>query len=467
MMKIPLAGRCLLIALVLAAFPHPARAGNGDVDGDGRVTVADAAAALRIAGGLRSPSAAQYVAASVTPDTLVTVEDALRIARVAGGAETALPTAPMGTAFSLTVSGDTALSIPLPGGFLARGRVTDASGKPFAGWISFRNVETGVAWGRAPFAANGDYTTVLPAGTWQAIAISLRRFTAGAGESGESDTAMAVGNPFTLSGDRANLNFTRPNLPNTRTVTFQYDGPSRPTVVSSVIRLWDAGRTAETEGLNYLESDVLFTPAARPVPEAAYWVDVLTGYGLSNSLYQDYYIYYDAALTVTRNTSRTLSFPSLYELSGAFTGPEASWVIDTYAEQLPVEGKDVVGAFVNAQPSGFLLAMPPGDLTLSIMIDGPFEDSWAERLVRFTMPSRRASLSVNLPALPAFRIVSGTVCGPDGGPLTNVEVRAATPVPTSVPMGGTYLYHSTAVTDALGRYALSLPDGAYEVSVAP
>jgi hypothetical protein len=64
-----------------------ARAGSprGDADGDGLVTAADAAAALRMAAGLRVPSAAEAGRADVTADARVTAADATVIARLAAG----------------------------------------------------------------------------------------------------------------------------------------------------------------------------------------------------------------------------------------------------------------------------------------------------------------------------------------------------------------------------------------------
>jgi len=454
------------LALLLLVTPGT-RAGSGDVDGNGSVTRADAALALRAAGGLLNPSPGEYVAASVTSDTAVTIADALRIARLAAGSEPALPTGAMPTSFALTVSANTTRNVALPAGYNVLGRVTDDTGKAFEGWIVFRDTATGDVYGRFELGETGDYAAVLPAGTYQALVITLRRFSTGSGEEGQSDTALPVGNPVAVTANRSGLNFTRPDLPSTYNVTFSYTGTSQPFPNSSTVVLWDTGDTADTWGLNYLESQVLFTPAARPVPRGTYWVDVYTSWGLSSGLFQDYYMYFEDDLAVTRNTSRTLTFPRLYELDGDFTGTEAIYAIDVYAEQAPVSGRDMAGAYVGVQGRGYLLAMPPGALVLSVLVSTVSEETFAERLLTYTMPSARATKDVNLPALPAFRTISGAVYAPNGSPLANAAVEANSPYPASVPSSGVYIYHASTTTDANGRYTLHLPDGAYTVDVTP
>ncbi len=60
---------------------------KGDVDGDGKVDVSDARAALRAAVGLEKPDAKQTAAADVDGDGKVTVNDAREILRTAVGSE--------------------------------------------------------------------------------------------------------------------------------------------------------------------------------------------------------------------------------------------------------------------------------------------------------------------------------------------------------------------------------------------
>ena len=76
-------GALLLALLLLAACCAGARAADegtaqpGDLDGDGRVTAADAAGALRLAAGAVAPNAAS--SADVTGDLAVTAADATAI----------------------------------------------------------------------------------------------------------------------------------------------------------------------------------------------------------------------------------------------------------------------------------------------------------------------------------------------------------------------------------------------------
>lgn len=82
-------GALLLALLLLAACCAGARAADegtaqpGDLDGDGRVTAADAAGALRLAAGAAAPNAAS--SADVTGDLAVTAADATAILLCAAG----------------------------------------------------------------------------------------------------------------------------------------------------------------------------------------------------------------------------------------------------------------------------------------------------------------------------------------------------------------------------------------------
>ena len=77
----------------LTINPAPANTVPGDLNGDGKVDIADALLALRIAVGIYTASAAQLTAGDVTPfvlgkpapDGIIDVGDALLILRVAVG----------------------------------------------------------------------------------------------------------------------------------------------------------------------------------------------------------------------------------------------------------------------------------------------------------------------------------------------------------------------------------------------
>lgn len=452
---------------VLALLVGGARAGTGDVNADGSVTRADATLALRVAGGGLAPTFAQYAAGSVTADSAITIADALRILRVARGLDPAPPASAMPIAFSLTVSANATRNVALPGGYTVAGRARDRVGSVFLGRIAFRETDSETIYGPFDLDDLGDYVAVLPPGEYQAIALAVREFAGGLGEPGASETALAMGSPFTVSANQTGRNFTRPDLAAPFTVSFDFAGPSEPFLVSTDIVLSDTGETPATFGWNRLEAEFLSTPASRPVPRGTYFVDARTTYPLSSGIYQGYNLYFEVPLEVTRNTSRTLTFPTLYELDGDFTGAAALNAVDVLAQQVPVAGRDVAEALVNASGLGYLMAMPRGALTLSVGVATPFEETMAERLLNFTMPTDDATKDINLPALPTFRAITGLVLGPDGKPAANALVAADSEAPATIPSAGVYLFHARTTTDEDGRYTMNLPNGPYTVNVTP
>ena len=60
----------------------------GDVNGDGKITAADARLALRIAAQLENPTPEQFYAADLTGDGKITASDARKILRISAGLDT-------------------------------------------------------------------------------------------------------------------------------------------------------------------------------------------------------------------------------------------------------------------------------------------------------------------------------------------------------------------------------------------
>lgn len=459
--------RAAFAAAAAWIFGAVAWAGTGDVNGDGVITPADAAMSLRIAGGHTAPTFAQYAAADVTGDGIVTVADAVRIVRIARGLDAKPPAQPMPAAFSLTVSANATRNVALPGGYAVRGRVRDRASRAFPGTLIFRDTAGDGDFGPFELDAQGNYSAVLPPGRYQAISLSTRAFSGGLGEPGWSETATALDAPFTVRDNETGRNFTRPDLAATFPVTFNASGPSWTPGLSMDVVLTDAGAQAATFGWNYFRAGFLSLPSSRPVPRGEYYADVRTAYALSSGQFQNYNIYYEKPLEITRATSRTLAYPTLYELSGSFTGAAAAGAADVLAQQDPVKGRDVAEAMVNANGVAYRMAMPAGALTLSVRVLTPYVQTDAERLLPFTMPARQATKDINLPAFPAFRTISGQAFGPDGKPAAYAEVAADSVYPAAIPAAGVYLFHARTTADAAGRYSMALPDGAYSVTVRP
>jgi hypothetical protein len=271
---------------------------------------------------------------------------------------------------------------------------------------------------------------------------------------------------ITVTGNQTNRNFNRPDLATPYTVTFSYTGPSQPDLTTSRITLWDTATGSPTYGQNFYESEIISAPASRQVPRGIYYIDVVSGYPLSSGLFQNFYMYFYAPVDATHTTSRTLTFPTLWELDGDFTGAAALNAVDVYAEQVPTTGLDVAGAYVQTQGISYLLAMPRGALTLSVGLATAYVETMAERLLTYTMPAAHTRKDINLPALPDFRTITGTVVGPNGQPVSGATV-AADSAPQTITSTGIYAYHARTTTDTDGTYTMHLPNGTYTVNVTP
>lgn len=452
--------------LIVMLLPAAARSATGDVNGDKAITVADAAMALRYAGGLAAPTFQQTAAADVQADGRVTVADAVRIARIAARVDPLPPTLPLVAGATLTVANkDVLRNFALPGGYAVSGTVRDRRSQVFDGAIALQDA-SGVTWGPVDLDAQGGYSIALPPGRYQAFVLTRRIDTTPSGEDTVSEASVLTGAPFDVSGTAAGVNFTRPDIAAPATVTFDFTGPSRPYQTETDITLTDTGVSPATGGLNTLHADVLFVPTQRAVPPGTYQVDTHSYYTLSSGLTEDLYLSFNQTLTVPATKSRTLAFPTVYELGGDFTGPNGPDALDFYAEQIPKAGADKTTVYVPERFGGYLVEIPAGNYVGSVYVATPYADTKAEFALPITMPAKNVAKDISLPTFPAFRTVSGTVFAPDGSPLPNARVRVDS-VPVNVPASGVYLFHGDTTTDTNGAYAVALPAGDYNVAVTP
>jgi hypothetical protein len=455
-----------LAALIMIGSATGARAASGDVNGDGFITAADVRLALQYAGGLATPTFARASTADVAADGSVTIADAVRIARIATRVDALPPSLSLpAPAVALTVSGNTVRNVALPGGYAVSGRVLDRLGKVFEGGVTFRDANK-VFWGPAPLDEVGDYTAALPPGTYQAIVLTHRTDATSGGEDSVSDTAIAAGAPFNVSQNLTAKNLTRPDIAATSRVTFDFSGPSRPFLTEARIFLTDTGANPATFGLNVVGASILSTPADRAVPPGTYYVDTRSSVSLSSGFTEDLYLAFAQTISVPAVTSRTLAFPTTYQLGGDLTGASGPDAFDILAKQAPKAGANIAMAHAATPQEQYLLELPAGTYTISVGAATLFQDTAAEFLFPYTMPAKNTSRDISLPAQPVFRTVSGTVVGADGLPAVGARVQVDSVVGT-IPAAGVYAFHADTLTDDLGAYAIGLPNGNYTLTVTP
>lgn len=459
---VALAASVWLCTLTWAAAP-------ADINNDGIISAADTVLALRFAGGLQIPTESQFAVADVVPaggDGRVSLLDAVRVMRIASGLDPQAPTVALPASVNLTV-GTTNITrnITLPGGYTVSGTVKDTRGAPIEGYIAFRDTVSKAIVDTALLDLDGSYSARLPAGTYQAIAVSQTIEDNSLFETLEMDQAVLVGDPFTMTGSVANKNYVRPALSTPVTLTAQFS-------VSGITTFYPYSLTLqETEAsgtqLNYAGiRDIAATPLEMSVPKGTYYVDASGDVVLSTGLTEYFTMYYDAPINVTGSLARTFSIPDTEEVAGNILAPPGVNLVDMFTQQRGTGNLATAYIFLE-QDGNYLMALPRASHLFSIGFSLDENSVSGEFLQVLSVPDGGLTRNIDLPAVPTLRTVSGVVRGPDGKALEGVIVQVEPVIPSSIPTAGVSIYRDIDTTTATGAYTLTVPRGDYILSATP
>ncbi|HOC30895.1 MAG: hypothetical protein GYA63_06820 [Armatimonadetes bacterium] len=445
----------------------PATAVWGDGDGNGTFDYADLARALRISGGLLKATATDINAMDVEPDSLdgrVTIRDAVRLARVLTGLDQQRGVAPIPGVFTVTVSGSSfSQALALAGGYVVAGTVSATGEAIMPNYMRLYNKTTNefVAW--TPVSSAGAFSAAGPAGSYQLISETVVSSQSPYFENIDIGYNTQLGTPFAVYSDVTGLKVTQVRLPATASLTLDFSVPPTVFFLPRSVMM----RESTVMGRTWVNREVSTTPVQTAVPKTTYRVTANGDLGLSTSLTESFSMEYDTTITVSGTTSKSLAIPTVAELGGTITAPSALTLTGVTAY-----GASTLGAWSAWTPDitlegGFLVAGPPGKLTLSIAANhGTWTGTGVDYLVPVTLSSGGTTKNVTLPSLPSFALVTLTVRRPTGGVLPAAAVTAISRI-TTLPTSGVYSFSASGITDENGQVVFRLPAGTYDISVVP
>jgi hypothetical protein len=471
----------IALACACAAFSAlPSQGGSGDIDGSGTVTSADTRLALRFAGGLQSPTTAQAAAGDTIAGAGVNIRDAVRIARIAAGLDPFVPDAgtaplPLTEAVTVTSSATTTRNFTLSGGYRVSGRVAITNDFDY-GYVSLRNTSTGETYG--PVFVSGmtvkSYSFAVRPGTYQLYYARPEDDTTTEGDTLIRMTPVAVGSAFAVAGDVSGKDFAPPAPPATTGVKIAYSGTGLSSFTPNGLTFADAPPSAGylPVGIGkFVDVDlVTVQPDTIPLAAGTYYPSLYGWQTTSLGIQVEFTYHSSTALTAPTSTTRTITVPAVRELTGMLTDPVGGGgtPADISISTQSLSG-DVFSSWAETTvTSPYFLMAPAGTYYMTINVKRTLTND----IIHFTLPvtipsSGAAKKDVSLPALPAFRTLTGVVKGPDGKALANATVSAYTDPSVTIPSGGRYTYSAYTTTDSAGKYTLSLPSDAYYVTVTP
>jgi hypothetical protein len=392
---------------------------------------------------------------------------------------------------TVTITGNLTKNYKLPGGFRLSGTVKDLRGLSVSsfsfdpikgtllqttGSLLLRSTtDPNAVYSAAAQADTGNYSVILPAGTYNAVVNSSIMASDATGFTMYSiaDTSVTP-STVTVTADKTQ-NFVRADLPGPGTLTGTVTGTN---FEPQSLTFYLGG-----DGFGSGSSQATFEP-----PSTSY--SMTSGPGNGRFMVSGHYapggvvndqvtvqgILFNQTATVTSGgtTTKNLTIPTLVEVNGTVTAPtgETLTSVGLFGNNLYQTNTD---SFISswsidpaAQTSPYILAVPAGSyyqvasLTEKTFGAARLNLSYGRSLaVPATNPA-----NFTLPAIPQNFVFDVIVTGPDNKPISNASVFMNTKSTTGTLPTGYYCYASTN-TDAAGHFALTVPAGTYYVNISP
>jgi hypothetical protein len=340
---------------------------------------------------------------------------------------------------SLPRASNVSLTVVLPDGIEVAGKITDGVGSPLAGaTVDFLVEADGPSFAQASTNANGDYSVRLAQGTWIAVV-----------DSGDPTIGMATQTGVPVAGPGpVTGNFGFPNKVAISGTIFEDMGPAIPgATVDFVGSSRGASVSAVADGAGFYMVSLVpdtYTVTVTPAgPSAATHLKQRFALVVSGGSTQNFSLV--PGVQVSGTVLDNAATPLLEDTEITVVLPAAS----AFCAPAPVTASSVDGTYS-------IDLVPPGSVTFELVAPGSTG-----------FPRQQVTRTISGPAtqtedfmLNAGVVLSGTILRDDGlTPEPNVLVEP-------VPQGGG-LAPATAMTDAMGDYAIAVFPATYDVTLTP